>query len=276
MKGLIILRKRISDILKRSDTLSAKYVSNNLKTGFIGRNIHLYDETTSTNDLAKQNCDFADGSVFIAESQTNGKGSRGRSWVSPKGSGIWLSMLLKPDISPVEASQITLVAGLAVCSACGIGSMIKWPNDVVINGKKLCGILTEASAVNDKLNYVVCGIGINVNVESFDDEIKHRATSMLIESGHKHDRNKIIAKLLNEFEHYYTIFTKYGLDAIMEEYRKKCITIGREVTVIYENGTVTGKAVTVNNVGTLAVDTENGIINVTSGEVSVRGIYGYV
>ncbi len=251
-------------------------ISKHLNTDFIGRNIYIYEETDSTNTQAKQNSTEKDGSIFIAETQTNGKGSRERSWISPKGDGIWLSILLKPDISPMTVSQITLVAGLAVCKAVGIGSMIKWPNDIVINGKKICGILTEMSATSEKVNHVVCGIGINVNMAEFDDEIADRATSMYIESGQKYDRNEIIAKLLNEFEYCYNKFLDSRLGAVIDEYKKHCITLGREVNVIYNSETVMGKAIDVSSNGQLVVETDNGVIEVTSGEVSVRGIYGYV
>ena len=214
--------------------------------------------------------------MFIAEVQNHGKGSRGRGWVSPRGTGIWHSILLKPDISPTEVSQITLVAGLSVCRAIGMGSKIKWPNDIVIGTKKVCGILTEMSAEVDMVNYVVCGIGINVNTESFDREIEHRATSMYIESGEKQTRNEIIARELNYFEYYYKKFLTGGLGAILDEYKENCVTIGRDVTVIYKKETVTGKAKDIDENGALVVETDNGIIRVTSGEVSVRGIYGYV
>ena len=163
-----------------------------------------------------------------------------------------------------------------MCKAIGLDSKIKWPNDIVIGGKKVCGILTEMSAEMDMVNYVVCGIGINVNTESFDKEIEHRATSMYIESGVKYRRDEIIARLMNEFEYYYKKFLNDGLSAILDEYKKYCVTIGRDVSVIFKKETVTGKAVDVDENGALVVETANGIIRVTSGEVSVRGIYGYI
>lgn len=262
-------------LVSSPDLITAEGITAGLNTEFIGRRLFIYDETDSTNERAKASGE-ADGSVFIAEVQNHGKGSRGRGWVSPRGTGIWHSILLKPDISPTEVSQITLVAGLSVCRAIGMGSKIKWPNDIVIGTKKVCGILTEMSAEVDMVNYVVCGIGINVNTESFDREIEHRATSMYIESGEKQTRNEIIARELNYFEYYYKKFLTGGLGAILDEYKENCVTIGRDVTVIYKKETVTGKAVDIDENGALVVETENGIIRVTSGEVSVRGIYGYV
>ena len=282
--------ERISEMLNVSRTAIWKHIKSLRESGYKIESVtnkgyrlisspdslFIYDETDTTNNRAKESNTSPDGSVFIAEVQTHGKGSRGRGWTSPRGIGIWHSILLKPEISPLEVSQITLVAGLAVCKAIGLNSMIKWPNDIVINGKKICGILTEMSAEINMVNYVVCGIGVNVNTESFDDDIADKATSMFIESGHKYVRNELIAKLLNEFEYYYKKFLDGGLSAILDEYKKCCVTLGREVNVIFKNETVRGTAVDVDENGSLAVQTENGIIHVTSGEVSVRGIYGYI
>lgn len=263
-------------LVSSPDIITESAIKNSLNTEFIGQKLFIYDETDTTNNCAKSNSDSPEGSVFIAEVQTHGKGSRGRGWVSPRGTGIWHTILLKPDISPLGVSQITLAAGLAVCKAIGLNSKIKWPNDIVIGSKKVCGILTEMSAEIDMVNYIVCGIGINVNMESFDKEIEHRATSMYIESGRKYNRNELIANLLNKFEYYYKKFLDRGLISILDEYKQNCITIGRDVNVIFKKETVTGRAVDVDENGALVVETDNGIIHVTSGEVSVRGIYGYV
>lgn len=258
------------------DTISEEGIKSGLKTEFIGRNIFLYNKTDTTNERAKANNNAPDGSVFIAETQTGGKGTRGRGWTSPRGTGIWHTILLKPDIPPLEAAQITLVAGIAVCKAVENGAMIKWPNDIVIGSKKLCGILTEMSSEKNMINHIVCGIGVNVNTESFPDEIAHRATSMYIESGKKYKRNELTAKILNEFEYYYSKFLDGGLGAILDEYKKYCVTIGRDVNVTLKKETITGRAIDVDADGSLVVETDGGTVRVTSGEVSVRGIYGYV
>lgn len=262
--------------ISQSDTINRSIVSKYITTDFIGRNIFTYDETDTTNNRAKENFTAPDGSVFTAEVQTNGKGSKGRSWSSERDSGLYCSILLKPDIPPVKAPQITLTAGLAVCKAIGCNSMIKWPNDVVINGKKVCGILTEMSADKDKINYVVCGIGINVNNTAFTDELADKATSLLTESGQRHDKSILLARVFNEFEHCYKKFLNGGLDGILDEYKQNCVTLGREVNVIYQKERIRGKAVDINNDGSLTVEANNEIINVTYGDVSVRGIYGYV
>ncbi len=263
-------------LVSSPDAITESEIKRALKTEFIGRNMFIYDETDTTNERAKANSSAPDGSVFIAEAQTAGKGTRGRGWVSPRGEGIWHSILLKPDIPPPEAAQITLVAGLAVSKAVGLGSMIKWPNDIVIGGRKVCGILTEMSSEKNMINHIVCGIGVNVNTPSFPDEIARRATSMYIESSQRFNRNEILAKILNEFEYCYMKFLDNGLCAVLGEYKERCVTVGRDVCVISKKETVTGKAVDVDGAGALVVETADGVLRVSSGEVSVRGIYGYV
>ncbi|MGN0162960.1 MAG: biotin--[acetyl-CoA-carboxylase] ligase, partial [Candidatus Ornithomonoglobus sp.] len=230
----------------------------------------------STNDEAKRCSDMPDGSLFIADVQSAGKGRLGRSWESPKGSGIWMSLLLKPDIPPQDISQITLIAGMAIRRTLGNGSGIKWPNDIVIGSRKVCGILTEMSAEIDRVNYVICGIGINVNTAGFPEELQDKATSLFIETGKTYNRSKLVSAIMNEFEPLYKVFQKEGFSPLIEEYRNSCITIGREIRVIYRKETLIGKAVDIAGDGGLIVETENGRVNVTSGDVSVRGIYGYI
>lgn len=268
--------KRGYKLISVPDVISAELIKDGLDTEFIGQNVVYYDETDSTNNEAKRNSDMPDGTLFISEIQTGGKGRLGRAWVSPKGIGIWMSLLLKPHILPQDVAQITLVAGMATARSVGCGAKIKWPNDVVIGSKKICGILTEMSAEIERVNYIVPGIGINVNTESFPDELKEKATSLYIESGRKFERYKIVHRFLNEFEILYKKFIKGGIAAITDDYRELCVTIGKEVSVIYPNRTINGRAIDINNNGELIVETDNGIIEVDSGEVSVRGMYGYV
>lgn len=268
--------KRGYKLISVPDVISAELIKDGLDTEFIGQNVVYYDETDSTNNEAKRNSDMPDGTLFISEIQTGGKGRLGRAWVSPKGIGIWMSLLLKPHILPQDVAQITLVAGMATARSVGCGAKIKWPNDVVIGSKKICGILTEMSAEIERVNYIVSGIGINVNTESFPDELKEKATSLYIESGRKFERYKIVQRFLKEFEILYKKFIKGGIAAITDDYRELCVTIGKEVSVIYPNRTINGRAIDINNNGELIVETDKGIIEVDSGEVSVRGMYGYV
>ena len=268
--------KRGYKLISVPDVISAELIKDGLDTEFIGQNVVYYDETDSTNNEAKRNSDMPDGTLFISEIQTGGKGRLGRAWVSPKGIGIWMSLLLKPHILPQDVAQITLVAGMATARSVGCGAKIKWPNDVVIGSKKICGILTEMSAEIERVNYIVPGIGINVNTESFPDELKEKATSLYIESGRKFERYKIVQRFLKEFEILYKKFIKGGIAAVTDDYRELCVTIGKEVSVIYPNRTINGRAIDINNNGELIVETDKGIIEVDSGEVSVRGMYGYV
>lgn len=263
-------------LVSSPDILNEYEIQSKLETEFIGRNIMMFGETDSTNIQAKNNSAKPDGTVFIAEAQTIGRGRLGRSWDSQKGTGIWHSILLKPDITISDLPKITLVAGLAVCRAIGLDAKIKWPNDVVIGNKKVCGILTEMSAETDRINYVVCGVGINVNTDSFPAEISEKATSLRIEYGREFERNALIARFLNEFEKLYKSFLKNGLSEILDEYKKNCVTLGREVRVLSRNDTVCGTAEDIAPDGSVIIRTENGCVKVNSGEVSIRGMYGYL
>lgn len=256
------------------DKITAEGISAILDTKIIGKNIVCLEEIDSTNNEAKRNSDMPDGTVFIAELQTGGKGRLGRNWSSPKGVGAWFTILLKPDVSPENVSAITLVAGLAVCKA--IGGKIKYPNDIVIGTKKVCGILTELCAQINTVNHVVCGIGINVNNDSFDDEIKNRATSIFIETGKKLSRSSIIAQVLTEFEPLYQSFLNNGLSEILEEYKSYCVTLNSYVTVTYQGNSIQGICRDILPDGSIVIDTGNERLIINSGEVSVRGIYGYV
>lgn len=263
-------------LVSSPDILTEDGIKSSLKTDFIGRSVYIYDAADSTNSRAKENSSAPDGSLFIADAQTGGKGRLGRSWASPSGVGIWMSLLLKPSISPNEISQITLAAGLAVCRAIGSGAVIKWPNDIVIGTKKVCGILTEMSAEIDMVNYVVCGIGINVNTPSFDGELSEKATSLLLETGEARSRAEIVSAVLNEFEPLYADFLKNGLKNILPEYKPLCVTLGRDVSVTYKGEAFTARAVDIDNSGALVIERGGERITVNSGEVSVRGIYGYI
>lgn len=251
-----------------------------LSTRFMGRSIFLYDSCTSTNQCAAESFPAPDGSVFVAECQTAGRGRRGRSWSSDDKGGIYMSLLLKPHFSPAFSAPITLVAGLAVCTAtrslCRIDAAIKWPNDIVCNGKKICGILSEISTEKGQIKYITIGIGINVNNDTFGTELSEKATSLLIETGKSFSRAEIIAEVLNRFEKYYVEFSKNGFAVLKEEYEKFCITLGKEVSVSQKDGAYRAHALGISPDGGLVIMCENGVKIVSSGEVSVRGIYGYI
>lgn len=248
-----------------------KRIKKSLAEISLGKKIVYRTVCDSTNELAKRNTTMPHGTVFIADSQTNGKGRLGRNWESEKKSGIYMSVLLKPDIPSSKISQITLIAGMAVCNALGYNTKIKWPNDVVIGSRKVCGILTEFYGKS-----VICGIGINVNTKGFPTPLQDKATSLFIETGEKHDCDYLCASVLNEFEALYREFLQDGFEAIYERYSNLCINIGKEVRLIRNGFEVIGIAHGISPEGGLIVETEEGVFTVTTGEVSVRGIYGYV
>lgn len=251
-----------------------------LKTENFGKNLIFYDEVDSTNDAAKRIADISKhGTAVIAEIQTNGKGRRGKTWTSQKNSGVWLSIILKPEIEPLYASRITLIAGLSVCDALNsfgnFNAVIKWPNDVLISGKKVCGILTEMSAEMDKINYIVTGMGINVNTEEFSTELKDVATSLKIEGGKDFLRAEVAARILFELEKNYNTFIKNNnLSLLIEKYKKRCVTLGKNVLVLAKEP-FDGKAIEINNTGELIVEKADGTkCTVFSGEVSIKQVSG--
>ena len=225
---------------------------------------------------------YPSGTLVVADKQESGKGRRGRSWVSPSGTGIFMTLMIKPDINPNNASMLTLVAALAVAKAItsvtGEEAMIKWPNDIVVNGKKVCGILTEMNAQFDYINHIVVGIGINVHNESLPEEISQIASSLMIEAGGKRfHRAQIIAETMSYFEQYYDTFLKtQDLSALVREYDELLVNRNKSVRVLDPKEPFDGKAMGITPKGELIVDTWESRKLVSSGEVSVRGIYGYV
>ena len=271
-------------LIESPDVLLADELKSLLETKWFARKILYFESIDSTNNEVKRQaengCD--EDLLVIAETQTAGKGRRERHWESPAGSGIWMSFPVKPDLPPYKASMITLVAALAVAKAIadetGLKALIKWPNDIVINGKKTTGILTEMSAEMTSIHYVVIGIGINVNTETFPDELKNTATSLSLETGSKIRRGGIIASFGKYFEKYYDDFCKtQDLSLIREEYEKLLVNIDKEVYIIEGENNKKRVAKGITDTGELIVEDENGKVeNIFAGEVSVRGIYGYV
>ena len=269
-----------------ADVLSVNELEPLLHTDFIGRNIIYLDNIDSTNNYAKKAAEepFKEGTVVIAEEQSAGKGRLGKYWVSPRGKGIWMSIMLKPDIMPADAPKLTIVAAYAVANAlwscCGLEARVKWPNDIVAGGKKLCGILTEMSAEEDEIKYVVIGIGINANLEvdDFGPEVSSIATSVSIEKGRNISRKALVASVLEEFEKVYKDFATTGsIKFFLEEYKNKSAVLGKEIRVINRKEEITGLAVDISEKGHLLVRLGDGSLReVMSGEVSVRGLYGYI
>lgn len=243
-----------------------------------------FEETDSTNVRAsKLGRDGAPhGTLVIAQQQSAGRGRRGRSWDSPAENSICMTLLLRPELEPVKAPMLTLVMAAAVAAGLkevtGADVAIKWPNDIVLNGKKICGILTEMSAEVGHINYVVIGVGINVNQETFPSEIAETATSLKNEMKKAFSRTEIIASVMEKFEKYYKIFLeKEDLSGIQEFYNSILINRGREVRILEPGNEYNALAVGINETGELVVDTKEGERkHIFAGEVSVRGVYGYV
>lgn len=266
------------------DVLSEQELGSILHTKWFGKKILYFDSIDSTNNELKRQAEkkVCHGMLAVAEEQTAGRGRRGHSWVSPPGTGIWFSFLLKPDIAPDKASMLTLVAAMAVSHAIsektGLEAEIKWPNDIVVNKKKVCGMLTELSAELSCINYVVIGIGINANIREFPEELKTIATSLHIESGKHIKRAEMIEAVGRYFEKYYDAFIQAGdLSPIIDEYNSMLANVGKQVRITAIESEQVCTAIGINPQGELLV--EDGNKNVTairSGEVSVRGLYGYV
>lgn len=270
-------------IISTPDRLSESELKSIRKTEWAGQEIFYFETVDSTNAKAKQLAEegHSTGTLVIAEQQEAGRGRRGRSWTSPEGSGIFMTLMLKPEINPNNASMLTLVTALAVSKAItnrtGRPAGIKWPNDIVMNGKKICGILTEMSAQFDYVNHIVIGIGINVHNESFPEEISQIATSLYLETGEHLNRAALIEDVLEQFEIYYDIFMKTeDLSSLVKEYNSHLVNMHQTVKVLDLKEPFEGKAMGITPRGELMVDTWECRKLVSSGEVSVRGIYGYV
>lgn len=268
------------------DVLTKSEIESRLKSKWLGKNLYCFDEIDSTNNELKRgyeaNHDIADGTLAVTDNQTAGRGRRGRNWDTPVGVNIAMSFLLKPNFTPDKASMITILAALSVAKATEKVSKceckIKWPNDVLINNRKYCGILTEMSCEADYIHYAIVGIGINVNTEEFPEEIAGIATSVYLEKKEKIQRAQLVAEIITAFEEYYEEFcSSLSLKPFIEEYDAKLASNGRGVRVLDPKGEFEGVAKGINEEGELIVEKTNGETAIVySGEVSVRGIYGYI
>lgn len=266
------------------DTVASREVLSRLNTKRMGKGIRYFSSIDSTNQYAKRIAEegAADGTLVIADEQTAGKGRGGRYWVTPPKEAISFTLILRPKLSPEKISMITLVMGLSVANALhalyGLDAGIKWPNDVVINGKKICGILTEMSAEIGEVHYIVIGVGINANLTRFPKELQETATSLKLELKRDVNRAELICAVIEEFENLCSLFErKSSLEDLKDEYNRICVNADSAVRVLDPKGEYTGHARGINETGALLVETEDGRVQeVSSGEVSVRGIYGYV
>lgn len=259
------------------DLLLPNEIQHGLTTRFIGKNIVHYEEVSSTNIEAKRlAADGApEGTVVVSEAQNTGRGRMERGFFSPKGKGIWFSVILRPHFLPQEAPKCTLLAAVSVARAMekfGLKADIKWPNDILYEGKKLVGILTEMNAEMDRINYVVIGTGINVNImpEDFPEDIRSVATSLAIMKGEKLPRVAFFREVLTALEELYDLARSKGFAPVLDEWRRYTITLGQEVDVIGINEKFFGVAADIDTEGALLVDTPEGRRRVLAGDVSIR------
>ncbi|MBU4376200.1 MAG: biotin--[acetyl-CoA-carboxylase] ligase [Candidatus Omnitrophica bacterium] len=257
----------------RPDRLIPEELKNNLKTKFLGKNILSYASLDSTNDTAYKLAENGakEGTVIVAERQKKGKGRQGRHWVSPKG-GIYFSCIIRPDIEPKEVAKITLASALAVCTSireiARIPALIKWPNDIIIGGKKVCGILTEMKAEQDKVDFLVVGIGINA--DNPISLLPKGSTTLSEESDADVSKVELAKKVLEKLEHYILLFKKEGFKPIRDEWRDLSETLGRHVRVHSHEGKIEGQAIDVDNDGALVVRLDSGFHKrILSGDVVI-------
>ena len=257
-------------------------IADQIHTKWAGKTVHFARETDSTNlwikRLAKEGA--SEGTLALAEFQSAGRGRLGRSWEVPEGTSVMMSILLRPKFEPQYAPMLTLVMGMAVAKAVkklGFDVSIKWPNDVVVSHKKICGILTEMGVRDGKIDYAVIGVGINVNIREFPEEMADKATSLYLESGREFDRSQIPGLVMEAFEKYYEKFAATcDLSGLKEEYESILANYNQPVRVLAKEP-YEGVARGITDGGELLVEKTDGtIVAVSAGEVSVRGLYSYV
>jgi len=245
-----------------------------LKTEVIGKRIISYKEINSTNDAAHSLAASgeAEGTVVITEYQTKGRGRLGRKWISPKGKGAYFSVILRPDILPTELSVITLFSSLAVAKtvreAVGLPAFIKWPNDILIKGQKVCGVLTELNGEMDKVNFAIVGIGININTSK--ELLPEGATSLSEEKGARISRLEFVRALFRSLDEYYGVLKKGKIEVILKEYKKLSSVLDRRVQIDYHNSLVSGVATDVDKDGALILRLDSGFYErVLAGDVKI-------
>ncbi len=262
---------------KASEMLLPYEIRECLETKLLGKGDIVYSkEIDSTNREAKDLADEGapEGTLILSEAQIKGKGRKGRTWFSPPKGGIYISLILRPTISPVEAPKFTLLAAVAIAEALlsmtPLNIHIKWPNDILVNGKKIAGILTEMSTEMDVVNYIVVGLGLNVNTPKFPDEIQGIATSILIETGKVFPRVRLIKDYLQRYETYYEMYKKTGFDPIINRWKDLSNIIGKKVEVNVIGNQFIGEALDIDGDGALILRDDQGVFHrIISGDITL-------
>jgi len=259
-------------LLSAPDRLFDFEVARDLNTKFVGKKIHYFESVATTMNVAMQLGmeGASEGTLVLAESQTRGRGRLGRSWLSPKYKGIYFSLILKPKISPDRTPILTLLAAVSICQAvkevAGQDLQIKWPNDIIMHNKKLGGILTELSAEMDEVNFVVIGVGLNVNNDK--KSLLSSATSLKEQKKEQNNRVTLLQEILRRIEKNYLLFQESGARPIIEKWREHSITLGRRVKVYCQNEHIEGEALDIDIDGGLLVRKDSGLTEkVLSGDV---------
>jgi len=258
------------------DRLTALELRPLLNTHDLGQVLHAFEVIGSTSDHAKGLAEegAAHGEVVIAESQTAGRGRRGRSWASPPGKNAYFSAVLRPELPPGRAPELTLVASVAMCDAvrqAGVPAGIKWPNDLLVGGRKIAGILTELAAEPDRIQWVVLGIGVNVNarLEDFPEEVRPEVTSILLERGEPAPRALFVAACLTALEEWLDLHAEAGFAPVRQAWRERSLTLGREVLVRTEGREIVGTAEDIDERGALLVRAGGRVEQILAGDVKL-------
>ncbi|MGB5105656.1 MAG: biotin--[acetyl-CoA-carboxylase] ligase [Candidatus Zixiibacteriota bacterium] len=281
--GYQILRNPAGDVRYGAspDVLFPHEITYGLATKALGDNVYSFDRVGSTNVIAHKYAekDEPEGTLILAERQTAGKGRLGRSWHSPAKRGIYMSLILRPQISPVMAPGLSLIAALSVAKAMreypGISATIKWPNDVLYEGKKLAGVLTELAAEIDRVKYVVMGIGINANhdEDDFPPELRDKASSLKIEGHHEIDRIRLVKLILTYLEEYYHEYLGSGFKRLIKPIKSYSAVLGKNISFKQNEASCIGKAIDIDGAGQLVVEIDGKVISLSSGEITLAENY---
>ena len=259
----------------KTEHITKDKICENLEKKNIAKEILCFRKVFSTNSIAKflANHDAKEGTVLISEIQTNARGRLGKKWEAPEG-GIWMSLILRPQVPPARIGLITLATGVAIAKSIrslGVDAKIKWPNDVLIHGKKISGVLTEVNATFNEIDWIVVGIGIdsNLKLEDFSEDIRIGTTTLTEELPAKVNENELIAIFLNEFEKVYELYKDGEIETILKDWRDLADTIGKYVNITQTGGKITqGYVVGINNEGSLIIERQDGTLEkIISGEL---------